>query len=70
MLESHIIQARARAAATESQAYERMTERMGDVNDHHGLLTGEMETLQYACMILFLKMSCDCVLYFISMYLF
>lgn len=45
MLESHIIQARARAAATESQAYERMAERMGDVYDHHGLLTGEMETL-------------------------
>ncbi|XP_078137059.1 deleted in lung and esophageal cancer protein 1 isoform X3 [Sander vitreus] len=39
MLESHIIQARARAAATESQAYERMKEEMGDVYDHQGLLT-------------------------------
>ncbi|XP_038584685.1 deleted in lung and esophageal cancer protein 1 [Micropterus salmoides] len=39
MLESHIIKARARAAATESQAYERMKERMGDVYDHQGLLT-------------------------------
>ncbi|KAK5849638.1 hypothetical protein PBY51_013957 [Eleginops maclovinus] len=39
MLESHIIQARARAAATESQAYERMRERMGDIIDHQGLLT-------------------------------
>lgn len=45
MLESHIIQARARAAATESQAYERMKEEMGDVYDHQGLLTGEIETL-------------------------
>ncbi|XP_070784344.1 deleted in lung and esophageal cancer protein 1 [Enoplosus armatus] len=39
MLESHIIQARARAAATESQAYERMKEKMGDVYDDQGLLT-------------------------------
>ncbi|XP_044032520.1 deleted in lung and esophageal cancer protein 1 isoform X2 [Siniperca chuatsi] len=39
MLESHIIQARTRAAATESQAYERMKENMGDINDHQGLLT-------------------------------
>ncbi|XP_059183037.1 deleted in lung and esophageal cancer protein 1 [Centropristis striata] len=39
MLESHIIQARARAAATESQAYERMKEKMGDMKDHQGLLT-------------------------------
>ncbi|XP_039645855.1 deleted in lung and esophageal cancer protein 1 isoform X1 [Perca fluviatilis] len=39
MLESHIIQARARAAATESQAYERMKEEMGDFYDHQGLLT-------------------------------
>ncbi|KAE8279845.1 Deleted in lung and esophageal cancer protein 1 Deleted in lung cancer protein 1 [Larimichthys crocea] len=35
MLESHIIQARARAAAIESQAYERMKEEMGDVYDDH-----------------------------------
>ncbi|GAA6215002.1 deleted in lung and esophageal cancer protein 1 [Lates japonicus] len=39
MLESHIIQARARAATTESQAYERMKEEIGDVYDHQGLLT-------------------------------
>ncbi|XP_054479162.1 deleted in lung and esophageal cancer protein 1 [Anoplopoma fimbria] len=39
MLESHIIQARARAAATESQAYERMKEEMGDAYDHLGLRT-------------------------------
>ncbi|XP_029313116.1 LOW QUALITY PROTEIN: deleted in lung and esophageal cancer protein 1 [Cottoperca gobio] len=39
MLESHIIQGRARAAATESQAYERMKEEMGDAYDYHGLLT-------------------------------
>ncbi|XP_070709445.1 deleted in lung and esophageal cancer protein 1 [Pempheris klunzingeri] len=39
MLESHLIQARARAAATESQAYKRMKEEMGDVYDHQGLLT-------------------------------
>ncbi|XP_051267160.1 deleted in lung and esophageal cancer protein 1 [Dicentrarchus labrax] len=39
MLESHIIEARARAAATESQAYERMKEKIGDVDDHQGLLT-------------------------------
>lgn len=45
MLESHIIQARARAAATENQAYERMKEEMGDVYDHQGLITGELETL-------------------------
>lgn len=42
MLESHIIQARARAAATESQSYERMKEKIGDLYDHQGLLTGEM----------------------------
>uniref|UniRef100_A0A3Q3W7F0 Deleted in lung and esophageal cancer protein 1 Ig-like domain-containing protein n=1 Tax=Mola mola TaxID=94237 RepID=A0A3Q3W7F0_MOLML len=39
MLESHIIQARARAAAAEKQAYERMVEKMGDVADYQGLLT-------------------------------
>ncbi|XP_039983101.1 deleted in lung and esophageal cancer protein 1 [Xiphias gladius] len=39
MLESHIIQARARAAITESQAYESMKEKIGDVYDHQGLLT-------------------------------
>ncbi|XP_053198841.1 deleted in lung and esophageal cancer protein 1 [Scomber japonicus] len=39
VLESHVIQARARAAATESQAYERMREEIGDVYDHQGLLT-------------------------------
>nr|XP_046227112.1 deleted in lung and esophageal cancer protein 1 isoform X2 [Scatophagus argus] len=39
MLESHIIQARARAAATESRAYERMKENKGDVLDHQGLST-------------------------------
>lgn len=44
MLESHIIQARARAAATENQAYERMKE-MGDVCDHQGLLTGQLKAL-------------------------
>lgn len=43
MLENHIIQARALAAATEKQAYERMKEKIGDVYDHPGLLTGEME---------------------------
>lgn len=42
MLESHVIQARARAAATESQAYERMREEIGDVYDHQGLLTGDI----------------------------
>uniref|UniRef100_A0A3Q3W7F4 Deleted in lung and esophageal cancer protein 1 Ig-like domain-containing protein n=1 Tax=Mola mola TaxID=94237 RepID=A0A3Q3W7F4_MOLML len=41
MLESHIIQARARAAAAEKQAYERMVEKMGDVADYQGLLTVE-----------------------------
>ncbi|XP_044196282.1 deleted in lung and esophageal cancer protein 1 [Thunnus albacares] len=41
MLESHIIQARARAATIESQAYERMKEKIGDVDDHQGLLTVE-----------------------------
>lgn len=44
MLESHIIQARASATATETQAYERMKETTGDVCDHQGLLTGEMDT--------------------------
>ncbi|XP_031705648.1 deleted in lung and esophageal cancer protein 1 [Anarrhichthys ocellatus] len=39
MLESHIIQARARAAAKESRAYERLKEEMGDVCDHQGILT-------------------------------
>ncbi|XP_030612582.1 deleted in lung and esophageal cancer protein 1 isoform X2 [Archocentrus centrarchus] len=39
MLESHIIQARASAAATETQAYERMRETTGDVCDHQRLLT-------------------------------
>lgn len=40
MLESHIIQARARAAAAEKEAYERMKEEMGDVCNQPGLLTG------------------------------
>lgn len=44
MLENHIIQARARAAATEKQAYERMKEEMGDVCGHQGLLTGEVQS--------------------------
>ncbi|CAJ1082101.1 LOW QUALITY PROTEIN: deleted in lung and esophageal cancer protein 1 [Xyrichtys novacula] len=34
MLESHIIQARAQAATTERQAYERMMEGMGEFHDH------------------------------------
>lgn len=46
MLESHIIQARARAAATENQAYETMKE-MGDVCDHQGLLTGQLKALPW-----------------------
>ncbi|KAF3836572.1 hypothetical protein F7725_029130 [Dissostichus mawsoni] len=52
MLESHIIQARTRAAATERQAYERMRERMGDIIDQQGLLTVKLNpgkpTLSYA----------------------
>lgn len=44
MLESHIIQARARAAAAESAAYERMREEMGGVRDPRTLLTGVRET--------------------------
>lgn len=39
ILESHIIQARARAAATE--------EEMGDVHGHLGLLPGVMETVSW-----------------------
>ncbi|KAA8580728.1 hypothetical protein FQN60_013686, partial [Etheostoma spectabile] len=39
MLESHIIQARARAAATENQAYDRLKEEIGDVYDHQIHLT-------------------------------
>ncbi|XP_026216993.1 deleted in lung and esophageal cancer protein 1 [Anabas testudineus] len=39
MLENHFIQARALAAATENQAYEKMKEKIGDVHDHQGLLT-------------------------------
>ncbi|XP_068438348.1 deleted in lung and esophageal cancer protein 1 [Clinocottus analis] len=39
MLESHIIQATAQAAAIESQAYERLKKKMGDVCGHLGLLT-------------------------------
>ncbi|XP_071341210.1 deleted in lung and esophageal cancer protein 1 [Trachinotus anak] len=38
MLENHIIQARARAATTEIQAYERMKEKIGDVYDDQSLL--------------------------------
>ncbi|XP_072234940.1 deleted in lung and esophageal cancer protein 1 [Leuresthes tenuis] len=39
MLESHIIQARAQAAAKESQTLDRMMENLEDVPDHRGLLT-------------------------------
>ncbi|XP_069559633.1 deleted in lung and esophageal cancer protein 1 [Brachyistius frenatus] len=39
MLESHIIQARARAAATESQTFDRMKDEMEDIHDYQGLLT-------------------------------
>lgn len=45
MLESHIIQARAQAADAEKQAFERMVEKMGDITDYQGLLTGDMDTL-------------------------
>lgn len=62
MLESHIIQARARAAATESQAYERMKERMGDVYDHQGLLTGGMETLSWMNMTCYTALKCCIIL--------
>lgn len=56
MLENHFIQARALAAATENQAYEKMKEKIGDVHDHQGLLTGQMETfiwidIQYSTML-------------------
>lgn len=44
MLEDHIIQARARAAATEKQAYEKIKEDMGDVSGHQGLFTGELQS--------------------------
>uniref|UniRef100_UPI003AAEDB9A deleted in lung and esophageal cancer protein 1 n=1 Tax=Centroberyx gerrardi TaxID=166262 RepID=UPI003AAEDB9A len=37
MLESHIIQARVQAMATENQAYERMTDEIGEASDHLGL---------------------------------
>ncbi len=43
MLERHIIHARAQAAATESQAYEKLKEKIGDAYDHSGILTGEMD---------------------------
>ncbi|KAM8823094.1 deleted in lung and esophageal cancer protein 1 isoform 2-T2 [Spinachia spinachia] len=39
MLQSHIVEARARAAATESTAYERMREEMGGVQDPRALVT-------------------------------
>ncbi|XP_041824653.1 deleted in lung and esophageal cancer protein 1 [Melanotaenia boesemani] len=38
MLEAHIIQARAQAAAKESRAYEKMRENMGDFSDYQDLL--------------------------------
>ncbi|XP_041670632.1 deleted in lung and esophageal cancer protein 1 [Cheilinus undulatus] len=41
MLESHIIQANAQAAATESQALERMKEEIGEFNEHQSLLMVE-----------------------------
>ncbi|XP_029979404.1 deleted in lung and esophageal cancer protein 1 isoform X2 [Sphaeramia orbicularis] len=39
MLESHIIQARAQAAATEREAYERLKERMEDFDNKEGIFT-------------------------------
>ncbi|XP_074549133.1 deleted in lung and esophageal cancer protein 1 [Halichoeres trimaculatus] len=39
ILENHIIHARARAAASESQTYERMKEEMGEFNEHQNFLT-------------------------------
>ncbi|KAF3703629.1 Deleted in lung and esophageal cancer protein 1 Deleted in lung cancer protein 1 [Channa argus] len=54
MLENHIILARARAAATENQAYERMKAEIGvnDVSDYQGLLTVKSnpakQTIAYA----------------------
>lgn len=42
MLDNHMIQASACAAAKENQAYERMKATAGDVCDHQELLTGEI----------------------------
>ncbi len=50
MLENHIIQARAQAAATENSAYKRMIEKMDDNYDHcdhQGLFTGEMDSVSW-----------------------
>lgn len=44
-LERHLIKARARAAATEREAYGKIREEMGDVQDHQGLFVGELDTL-------------------------
>lgn len=40
-LERHLIKARARAATTEREAYGKIREEIGDVQDHQGLFTGE-----------------------------
>lgn len=40
-LERHLIKARARAAATEREAYGKIREEIGDLQDHQGLFTGE-----------------------------
>lgn len=59
MLDNHMIQASACAAAKENQAYERMKATAGDVCDHQELLTGEILlktfkniTVLYCCNIL------------------
>lgn len=43
-LERHLIKARARAAATEREAYGKITEEIGDFQDHRGLFTGARDS--------------------------
>uniref|UniRef100_A0A3P9CWD3 DLEC1 cilia and flagella associated protein n=1 Tax=Maylandia zebra TaxID=106582 RepID=A0A3P9CWD3_9CICH len=69
MLDNHMIQASACAAAKENQAYERMKATAGDVCDHQELLTGEilLKTLKTFKNITVLYCSTtDCFLSFTS----
>ncbi|XP_075906627.1 deleted in lung and esophageal cancer protein 1 isoform X2 [Nelusetta ayraudi] len=58
-LERHLIKARARAAATEKEAYGKIEEEIGDVQDHQGLFTVQSAFSQ--CVDSDLLAQCDLI---------
>lgn len=67
MLDNHMIQASACAAAKENQAYERMKATAGDVCDHQGLLTGEILLKTFKTFKNIIVLYCCNILVFLSL---